>query len=301
MKILIAGASGFLGRYLIEAFRNRNYRIVALSRNPQGQKKQENLTWKKWNSGDLSEWLDEFENSDVVINLVGESLASRRWTQKRKKVLLESRINSCKLFVRAYEMAKKKPAMFIQSSAIGYYAAASSSNEKSPAGDDFLADISVKWEQATEAIENFAVNRIRIRTGVVLADDSLIIKKFKLPFRFFIGGHLGTGQQIISWVHIDDVVQAIQFIIDNVKSSQIFNLTAPNPVSMEEFCQKIGQKMHRPSWFHVPAFLLNILFGQVAEETMLKGHKIIPENLLKAGYNFRYNDIDKALSDLKSL
>jgi len=301
MKILIAGASGFIGSYLIEAFIEKGYSVTGLSRNPQNQLSGKNLSWKKWHDNDFSDWQADLESSDVVINLMGESLAGKRWTNSRKKVLLESRVNSSALFVKAYEKCKSKPDLFIQTSAIGYYADAPFSNEQSSAGNDFLAEITIKWEQATAAIEQMNSNRVIIRTGVVLAEDSLIIKKFKLPFKLFAGGHLADGQQIISWIHIDDLVNSIQFMIENVKKSQIFNFTAPNPVTMEEFCKKLGKKMRRPSWLHVPAFILKILFGQMAEETMLKGHKILPENLLKSGYNFRYKEIGSALNSLKNL
>jgi len=301
MKILIAGASGLIGSYLIKAFINKNYSVVALSRNPQKQTELKNVIWKQWHKDDATDWLNEIATTDVVINLVGESLAAKRWTKRRKAILLESRVNSCNLFIRVLKESKRKPALFLQSSAIGYYAAGNEINENSSAGDDFLAKTTIKWEQATQAIEQMAINRILLRSGIVLANESLIIKKFKLPFSFFIGGHLGKGQQIMSWIHIDDVVNSILFIIENVKSSQIFNLTAPKPVKMKEFCKKFGKKMKRPSWFHIPAFLLKILFGQVAKETMLKGHKILPENLQKIGYSFIYTDIEAALNDLKIL
>ena len=301
MKILIAGASGFIGNYLIRAFIEKGYSVTGLSRSPQKQLQSKSLSWKKWQNNDFSDWLADFESSDVVINLMGESLAGKRWSNNRKKVLLESRVNSSALFVKAFEECKSKPDLFIQTSAIGYYADAPFSNEQSPPGNDFLSEITIKWEKATEAIEQMDGNRVIIRTGVVLAEDSLIIKKFKLPFKLYAGGHLADGQQIMSWIHIDDLVNSIQFIIENVKKSQIFNCTAPNPVTMEEFCKKLAKKMKRPSWLHVPAFILKILFGQMAEETMLKGHKILPENLLKSGFKFKYEDITSALNSLKKL
>lgn len=301
MKILIAGASGLIGRYLINAFSKKNYKIIALSRNPQNQINKNNIIWKKWHSKDPSDWLTELESTDVVINLIGESIAEKRWTNRRKRILLNSRVDACNLFVRAFSETKNKPSTFIQSSAIGYYAPGEEIDEDSPAGTDFLADLTVKWEEATVALKKMGINRILLRTGIVLADESLIIKKFKLPFSFFIGGHLGNGQQIMSWIYIDDVVDSILFLLENTHSSQIYNLTAPNPVNMKEFCKKFGNKMRRPSWLHVPAFILKLLFGQVAKETMLKGHKILPGNLIKTGYNFKYSDIHQAINSLKSI
>lgn len=298
MNILIAGASGFIGTHLIHVLSKNNSEILALSRHPERQKVQQNVQWKKWKDDDTSDWISAFERADVVINLVGENLGTNRWTQKRRELLVKSRLDACYLFVRVFRESQHRPATYIQASAIGYYGPAPLINEKSVAGSGFLAELARKWEQATVDIEKMGVNRILLRIGVILAADSLIIKKFRVPFFFFVGGHLAGGNQIISWIHIEDVVDALLFIIKNVKTSRVYNLTAPNPVTMREFCKKFGKKMKRPSWLHVPAFILKILFGQVAEETMLKGDKIIPENLLKMGYNFKYNNIDSALDAL---
>jgi len=301
MKILIGGASGFIGRYLLNELNGKGYTIVALSRHPEKQTGQKNISWRKWQDGDTSDWQDEMENSDVVINLIGESLAAKRWTESRKKVLVESRVKAGQLFLKAFEKSKNKPRLFIQSSAIGYYAIMPSSDEKSPAGNDFLAQTCIKWEESTKAIEEMDCNRIILRTGLVLANDSLLIKKFKLPFFIFIGGHLGNGQQIMSWIHITDVIRSVLFMIENVTSSQVFNLTAPNPVTMREFCKRLGKTMKRPSWLHVPAFVLKIIFGQMAKETMLKGHKVLPENLLKSGFDFKYREIGPAFDNMPGL
>lgn len=301
MNIIIAGASGFIGTHLLNSFLENGHSVIGLSRNPDKQPAQVNLIWKKWQNDNASDWQGELETTDVVINLIGESLAEKRWTKKRKEKIINSRTDSCSLFVKALKQVRHKPSLFFQASAIGYYADGDNITESDPSGDSFLSEVTKKWEEASAEIEDLGIKRILLRTGIILANESLIIKKFKVPFLFFAGGHLGNGQQMMSWIHIDDVVSSIQFILNHAQKSQIFNLTAPNPVTMKEFCKKFGKKMNRPSWFHVPAFLLILLFGQVAKETMLKGQKILPQNLIKSGYKFRYPDVSSAINSLKSI
>lgn len=299
MKVLIAGASGLIGKYLIAHFTNLGYTIVGLSRSASPQHETSpNIKWKLWKENDASDWQDELENCDVVINLIGESITGKKWTKERKEELLSSRVNACNLFVKAIANAKRKPKTFFQASAIGIYSAGqdSISEDNGEKGGNFLADLTIEWEKASEKIEQYGVKRILLRIGLVLAPDSLIITKFKLAFMFFAGGHLGSGKQIMSWIHMDDLITAISFIISNSKDSHIYNLTAPHPVTMRKFCNILGKSMYRPSWLHVPGYVLKLLFGkEMAEQTMLSGETVLPANLLKLEFAFKYPAVYSAL------
>jgi hypothetical protein len=299
MNILIAGASGLIGQSLIKELLKAGHTITALSRFPQQQMKQQNLVWRKWQNGDFLPWKDDLLRSEIIINLVGESIAGKRWSKKRKEQLLNSRVNAGRLFVSALKETNARPELFIQASAIGVYNPGQHKiDESAKTGGGFLADLTIKWEQSTAEIESMGIPRIILRIGLVLAADSLLIKKMLLPFKFFIGGPVGNGNQIMSWIHQDDLVDIILFLIE-VKSPAVYNLTAPQPVSMKEFCKAFGQAVNRPSWFRVPAFTLKILYGkQMAEQTILAGDEVLPVNLQKQGYGFRYTNICPALKSL---
>lgn len=302
MKILIGGASGLIGRALIDHLTNLGFKVIALSRSPeQHDNSYPAIKWKKWRDNDASDWQQDLENCDVIVNLIGESLAGMRWTKERRRLLLSSRVDACNLFVKAISAANNKPKTFVQASAIGIYSTGQDliTEDDGEKGGNFLADLTEDWERASEKIGSYAVKRILLRTGLVLASNSLIISKFKLPFNLFAGGHLGNGRQIMSWIHIQDLVQAVSFIIANNRESHIYNLSSPNPVSMKEFCKALGKAMNRPSWLHVPAFVLELLFGkEMARQTMLSGEAVLPINLKKLEFTFQYPEIGPALKSL---
>lgn len=304
MKVLIAGASGLIGKNLGSHFSRLGYTVVALSRSPESQSEtssSSHIIWKQWRENDASDWQDELKGCDVAINLVGESLAGKRWTKSRKELLLSSRVNACKLFIKAIKESSHKPKTYVQASAIGIYSSGQEliTEEDGDKGGNFLADLSAEWEKASEGIELLGIKRIILRIGLVLSHDSLIISKFKVPFKFFIGGHLGDGSQMMSWIHMDDLVNATEFVIKNSHESHIYNLTTPNAVSLKVFCKTLAKTLHRPSWLHVPAFILKLLFGkEMANLIMLSGETVIPDNLRKMGFIFKYPKIEPALRSL---
>jgi uncharacterized protein (TIGR01777 family) len=298
MKILIAGASGYVGKAITASLISLNHQVVALSRNPERYVQRNNgIIWKRWIDNDPSEWLTDFESCDVAINLIGESIGAKRWSHERKKALLDSRVISVETFAQAFNSSENFPQIFIQTSAIGIYPSDLDEelDENAAKGDSFLAGLTSLWENSVKAIPGNKVNVSLLRLGLVISNESIIIKKFKLPFKLFVGGHLGNGRQMMSWIHLHDLVSAILYLIENKTEGGIYNFTAPNPVSMKEFCKQLGKTLRRPSWLPVPAFVLKLVFGEMANETMLSGQRVIPKKLLDNGFEFKYPIISDAL------
>lgn len=301
MKIIIIGATGLIGRKLVEHLTGKNYQVVIVSRNAA---KAKNLFP---NQNDLAEWdgrsveiLSQIvSGSNAVINLAGESIAGGRWTDARKQKILGSRVNSTKAVVMAINGSAQKPGVLLQGSAIGYYGAHPSKifTEKDSAGSGFLAEVSQKWESAAAELDP-SVRLVFLRTGVVLDPQGGALKQMQTPFKFGIGGHIGSGEQWFSWIHMDDEIRAIAFLLENPQSKGAFNLTAPQPVSMKDFAQAIGRAMKRPSLLHVPSFAIKILMGKMGEEIVLNGQKVIPEKLLDEGFQFRYEKVADALQGI---
>lgn len=300
MRIVIAGASGFIGSYLIKHFNEKGHTVVALSRNPERYKNssKKGVFWKKWQDGDYSDWIDELADADAVINLVGESIAGKRWTKKQKKAMLESRVKPGELITKAIERADKKPTLLFQVSAIGIYKSSPGRylDENAAIGDTFLSNICQKWEKSTSPVDKLTTKRYILRIGLVLGDESFLMKMLKLQFNLFTGGYIGNGRQGFSWIHIQDVVKAIDFLMTKQPEPGVHNLTAPNPVTMKEFCKALGRAMHRPFWLPVPGFAIKLVFGkEMAEETILSGDLVVPQKLKDHGFEFDYSDTDSAL------
>jgi uncharacterized protein (TIGR01777 family) len=219
----------------------------------------------------------------------------------RKERLLTSRVNSGLVLCKAIERAGKRPEVFIQASGINFYGAQSTGEvtEVTGAGDDFLANLSKEWEASSETVGTFGVRRIVIRNGIVLSTRKGALPLLLLPYKLFVGGRLGTGKQVYSWIHIDDEVNAILFLMQNPNAHGIFNLTAPEPVMNNEFGKTIGKVLKRPHYFPIPGFALKIAFGEVAS-LVLEGRRVVPKRLMEMGYSFLYSTLDLALKDLLS-
>ena len=233
------------------------------------------------------------------MNLAGENLSAGRWTASRKRRILNSRLWAGEFVTRAVSAAAARPKVVLQASGVNYYGLTGDREvvESCPPGDDFLARVCVDWEASTAAVEGLGVRRVITRSGVVLSAQGGALPRMLLPFRFFVGGRLGSGRQPFSWIHIADEVGAMRFLIENEAARGPFNLVAPQTLTNAEFSHEVGRAMGRPSLVPVPGFALRVLFGEMAT-VLLEGQRAASRRLQEAGYSFRFPDIHSALADL---
>lgn len=306
MRIVITGGTGLIGRELARKLAADGYEVVILSRSPQKYRGMfgEHIRIAQWNGRSIGEWVKEIDGAEAVVNLAGESISGSnfipdRWDTEKKRRIRESRVSVGRVLVEAVETVEKRPQVFIQASAVGYYGSTADAliTESSPPGDDFLATVAVDWEASTEPVEALGVRRVVARIGIVLSTEEGALPRLLFPTRLFAGGWFGSGNQWWSWIHIADVVGAMKFLIENEPARGPVNLTAPNPVTNKEFGKALGRAMKRPSLIPVPAFALRIALGEVAS-TVLEGQRVVPQRLLEMEYPFLYDEIDEALNAL---
>jgi uncharacterized protein (TIGR01777 family) len=300
MRVLITGGSGLIGRALTTSLVRDGNEVIILSRRPEritGLPADVSVRW--WNGHTSEKWYSLVDGTDAIVNLAGENISSGRWTKERKQQILESRLNAGKAVVQAIETAAHKPGIVIQASGVGYYGPCGDEEitEEMPPGHDFLARLAVVWEASTAPLEALGIRRVVIRTGVVLSTAGGALPRLLLPFRFFAGGRLGSGQQWFPWIHIADEVGAIRFLIENDKAEGPFNLTVPTPLTNTEFSRLLGQHLRRPAFMPIPALILRLLFGEMAT-ALLDGQRAVPQRLLQSGYTFQF---PKAASALRNL
>jgi len=290
MRILLAGSSGFIGSRLFEALQRAGHMVDSLVR-PESKKR--GIPWDP-SKGIIDPSL--LEDYDAVISLCGASIADKRWTEGRKRILFDSRIQPTRLLANTFSQLKKPPKVVLFASAIGYYGHVPKGKvtEKSPAGQGFLANLTQKWEQAAAPLQNSNTRVVFLRTGIVLGEEGALAK-MKIPFQLGFGGVIGSGQQGMSWIDIDDEVRAILFCLDHSEIQGAVNLTAPNPVSNAVFIKTLGKVLSRWTVFPLPAFIARIAFGDMADEMLLSGVYIYPEKLEQAGFVFRYPDLESSL------
>ena len=298
MKIVLAGGTGFIGTLLVRRLIEEQHDLVLLTRFPQSAPVAPAASLKlvQWDGRTQDAWISHLDGADAVINLCGESLAGGRWTRKRKNLLVQSRVEPTKALVTAMAQARRQPSVLINASGVGYYGNvdAGDVDESHDRGNDFLADLCVRWEsEAVEAVK-LGVRVVLLRNGVVLGRDGGALKKLALPFRYFIGGHLGSGQQWFPWIHRADVVSIITLGLGHSTLSGPLNVVAPEAVSLRDFCNILGRIMNRPSWAPVPAFVLHTALGEMAE-MLLTGQRAIPRKLQDAGFEYRYPRLEQAL------
>jgi uncharacterized protein (TIGR01777 family) len=302
MKVLVAGATGLIGKHLIPALQKKGHQIVVLTRNVLKAKLliEEHVEFIEWNSEPTAELIKAIETADAIINLAGENLNAKTWSNSQKKIIIDSRVNAVKKLSHAIMLASHKPKVFLQASATGYYGTEcyTGVDESGAKGIGFLADVVEQWEKADDEVEKSGIRYILLRTGVVLEPNEGALTAMVMPFKLGVGGHLGKGDQYISWIHYQDEINAIVYLLENENLSGTFNLTAPNPVSMREFAKSLGKSHNRPSWFHIPAPFLKIVMGEKAKEMILSSTNALPKRLLESGFSFKFKTIDEAFQDL---
>jgi uncharacterized protein len=294
MNILIAGGTGFIGSALTRSLLADGHRVVILTRSPQRMRLPQGAQAAGWDGRTTSGWLEVFSEMDAVINLAGATIGQWPWSAERKKVLLNSRVDAGVAIAQAFQQAVKKPGLLMQASGVGYYGSRENTplNEDAPAGKDFIASLAVEWEASTRMVASLGVRCVTMRTALVLGENG-ILPLMALPVRLFLGGPLGSGQQGVSWIHIDDQVRAIRFLLENEKARGVYNLSAPNPLSNADFMRFLAQALRRPCWLPVPAFALRIVLGEMST-LLLDGQFVIPQRLVNQGFTFKYEHVLEA-------
>ncbi|MBI0579609.1 TIGR01777 family oxidoreductase [Neobacillus cucumis] len=297
MKIIIAGGSGFVGQKLTELLYKKGHDIIILTR--KGKQSEGTIKFVQWlEEGAYPE--KEIGWADVVINLAGVSINDGRWTENHQRQIYQSRMTATDELVRMVEAFSEKPSVFINASAIGIYPPSLDTvyTEKSTeVADDFLGQTVHDWERKAVAIKEKGIRTVLMRFGVVLGNEGGALPLMALPYRLFMGGTVGSGEQWVSWVHITDVVQSIVFAIENNCLNGPVNVTAPNPKRMKDFGKKVGAVLHRPHWFPVPAFLMKAALGKKSS-LVLEGQHVLPEILINEGFEFKFPTLESALRDL---
>lgn len=300
MRVIITGGTGLIGRPLAASLARDGHEVIVLSRNPAATTGiPKGVQVVAWDGRSAQGWGQLADGAGGIVNLAGASLAEGRWTADRKAEIVDSRVNAGQAVVEAITAARDKPAVLIQSSAVGYYGPRGTEiiAEDAPPGKDFAAGVCVRWEDSTKAVEALGVRRAIIRTGIVLSAEGGALPRMLLPYKFFAGGKIGSGTQGFPWIHMDDEVGAIRFLIDNPQANGPFNLTAPNPPTNAEFTQAVGKAMGRPAAIPAPSFAMKMAFGEMST-VLLEGQRAAPKKLLAMGYKFRFTDPVAALRDV---
>lgn len=304
MHILVAGGSGFLGRALVSACANDGHRVIVLSRRPPSapdvSAAARSVRQIRWNpDGQAGPWAEACGDVDAVVNLAGESIAAGRWSDARKRALVDSRLLATRSLTTFVTQAARRPSVFLSSSAVGYYGdrGAEPLDEASAAGTGFLADLAVEWERAASAAASPGTRVVFLRTGIVLDPTEGALAKMLLPFRLGVGGPFGFGRQYMSWIHRDDWVRLAAWSLTATVSGPV-NFVAPLPVTNAEFSKTLGRVLRRPSLAMVPPFVLKIVLGEMAGPLLLSSQRVLPAAALGAGFSFDHSELEPALRQL---
>lgn len=303
VKIVLAGCSGFIGQALTARLLALGHEVVILTRAARRvtMPSHARCSLQIWDAKTVGPWADTVAGAAAVINLAGESVAARRWSPAQKARIISSRVDATRALVEALGSASSPPRVLINASATGYYGDVPEGevDEDHPSGQGFLAETCRRWEAEASLAAKGGARVVMLRSGVVLDLGGGALAKMWWPFRLGLGGRLGTGLQWFSWIQREDAVAAIVFVLANQGISGPVNLTAPEPVTNEEFSRELGQVLKRPTFMAVPAVVLKIAMGEVSQ-MLLTGHKVVPKKLLSAGFTFRYPDIKAALAAIFS-
>ncbi len=299
MKILMTGGTGLIGRTLTDSLLADGHAVWALTRRDRASAPvKAGLTLLRWDGRTPAGWGEIVSQMDAVINLAGEPLARWPWTKAQKQRFWDSRVWAGQALTEAIRAASPRPKAFIQASGINHYGLRGEpADESTPPGEDFLARLTVAWEDSSREVEALGVRRCVIRLAVVLAPRGGLFSLMSLPVRLFAGGRLGSGQQAVPWVHLEDVVGSIRFLLENEQASGPYNVIAPEPVSNADFYKLLAARLRRPYWLPTPGFLLKLTLGEMSA-LVLEGRPARPRRLLEAGYRFRVEKLEEAFTRL---
>ena len=298
MQILITGGTGFIGRRVVRALIKEGHRVSVLSRKSASDVRR--LLTSDVRPVKSLTAINPSVAFDAIINLAGEPIMDKRWSHQHKRTLLDSRVGITSELVDLIERMENRPKVLISGSAVGYYGhhdLSEPQNESSVPGSDFAASLCERWEQAARRAESLGVRVCLLRTGIVLHQNNGALHEMLPPFRLGVGGPIGSGKQMMSWIHTDDMTRIITFLLNNDSLRGAFNATAPNPVSNREFAKALGKALRRPAVVPVPGFVLKLLLGE-SSAMVLNGQAAVPERLQEAGFTWEQPEINAALSQL---
>ncbi len=304
MKVVVTGATGFVGSRLVERLTAEEHQVIVLTRKA---KKAEQLFPKSaysnlevvgYNPIESGAWQGKISGCDGVVNLAGEAIAETRWTPERKQSLMDSRKLTTQKLVEAIANANPKPSVLVNASAIGFYGTSETAtfDETSSPGNDFLAEVCQTWEAEASKVKESGVRLVILRLGIVLGMGGAL-GKMLTPFKMFAGGPIGSGNQWFSWIHREDLVSLILRALTRSQMEGVFNATAPQPVHMGEMTTALGQVLNRPSWLPVPSFALEAMLGDGAK-VVLEGQEVLPKRALADGFEYQYPIIKPALEEI---
>jgi uncharacterized protein (TIGR01777 family) len=302
MRLVVTGATGFIGSALCTALLAQGHALTLLTRGAPRDANTGTKRWLHWTPGALRDWDAALDGVDGVINLAGEPIAARKWTNTQRRRIEKSRIDATHSLVQACAKVVQKPKFLINASAVGYYGPRGDETltEDAPPGDDFLSIVCQQWEEEAQKAEELGMRVARLRTGIVLGSGGGALAKMAKPFKFFMGGPLGSGKQWMSWIQLEDLLRMFLLAIDNPLARGPINATSPNPVQNKEFCRTLGKAIHRPCWMPVPAFALKLALGEMAQ-MLLTGQRVVPAAAEKLGFQFRYPNLPEALEASKPI
>ena len=294
MKLLLAGGTGFLGSALTRSLQKDHHQVITLTRRP--PKSQDEL---HWDGETTNGWGHIVNEVDAVVQLTGYGLEHWPWTARQKKRFVDSRILPGRALASAIKDASRRPRVFLQTSGINRYGLRGEgiADESTPAADDFLAQLTVQWEDATKTMEEIGVRRVIARTAPVLSGRGGLFPLMALPVKLFAGGKFGDGGQAMPWIHLTDTINAFRFLLENDDANGAFNLISPEPTSNADFMRTIAKVLHRPYWFHVPTFLLRLVLGEMSV-LLTEGRYSKPKRLQELGYSFQFPRLEDALINL---
>jgi uncharacterized protein len=300
VKVLVTGASGFIGSALCDALLVRGDTVVGLTRDPaRARGTNPSVTWHAWEPTLERPPAEAFEGVDGIVHLLGERI-DQRWTDEAKERIVESRRAGTRNLVQAVKGLERKPKVLVSQAAIGFYGdrGAAIVDESAEPGEGFDADVVREWEGAARGIESAGVRLVIIRTGHVLDPRGGFLGRLLTPFKLGVGGPLAGGEQYVSWIHIDDEMGILLWALDTEKVSGVVNATAPNPATNREFSKALGRALNRPAVMPVPGVTLDLMFGREFGKVLRGGQRVLPRRALDLGYEFKHPDLDEALADL---
>lgn len=294
MKILISGASGLIGTNLIPTLKAKGHEVYKLVR-----KTPKAVGETQWDAaqGIAESELPKIENFDAMIHLAGDNVGEGSWTEEKKRRIRESRTIGTRVLVESLAKLQNPPKIFIGASAVGFYGNRGDEilTEESAKGEGFFPEVCAEWEAESQKAANFGARVVMPRIGIVLAKDGGALAKMLTPFKFGVGGVIGSGRQWMSWIELDDLIRLFHFALENENVDGVLNATAPNPVTNEEFTKTLGKVLNRPTIFPIPEFAIKLLFGEMGETLLLTGARVLPEKTQAAGFDFKFQNLEEAM------